>query len=267
MPKYSCAECGAAVSRKGKKCKSCAQKALWDGAYRQRQAQIMTQKWKEGTYGERVVYPPCPDCGKPKSRGCQKCLACSRKDSVALWQDAERRKRSAENTRRMWEDGVYAQFDWGGENNPNWKGGVSKESALIRTSAEYQEWREKVFERDSWTCRECGAKREVGSVVLHAHHVKEFATHPEMRLDVSNGLTLCEPCHMALHGLNCWARERQFGEKNPNHKLTWEQVGEIRRRNAQGEQYKALAQEFGIARAYVGQIVHGKSWSRGDPNE
>ena len=160
------------------------------------------------------------------------------------------------------ETGRYA-----GKQNPNWRGGITDTNLLLRASLEYQEWREKVFERDGWTCRECGAKREVGSVVLHAHHVKEFATHPEMRLDVSNGLTLCEPCHMALHGLNCLARERQFGEKNPNHKLTWEQVGEIRARHVQGTLQKTLAQEFGITQAHVSAIVLGKSWNRGSLDE
>lgn len=154
-----------------------------------------------------------------------------------------------------------------GQENPNWRGGVTPENRAARTSIKYQEWREKVFERDNWTCRECGARREVGSVVLHAHHVREFATHHEMRLDVANGITLCERCHMTLHGLNCWARERKFGEKNPNHKLTWERVGEIRARYVEGARQKALAQEFGVTQAHVSAIVLGKSWNRGPLDE
>jgi hypothetical protein len=34
---------------------------------------------------------------------------------------------------------------------------------------------------------------------LRAHHVKLFAKHPELRFVVSNGLTLCHPCHELKH--------------------------------------------------------------------
>lgn len=58
-------------------------------------------------------------------------------------------------------------------------------------SAEEREWRTRVFERDNWTCQECGAH----GVRLNADHIKPFGTHPESRFELSNGRTLCEPCH------------------------------------------------------------------------
>jgi len=61
----------------------------------------------------------------------------------------------------------------------------------IRQSLEYEEWRTKVFERDLYTCQDCG---EIGGF-LNAHHIKSFSEYPEFRFELSNGKTLCEPCH------------------------------------------------------------------------
>lgn len=68
--------------------------------------------------------------------------------------------------------------------------GATEERKLIRKSAEYKEWRKRVFERENYTCWICG---ENG--ILHPHHLKSFSKYPKLRLDVNNGLTLCEFCH------------------------------------------------------------------------
>lgn len=88
------------------------------------------------------------------------------------------------------------KYDRSGPNNSNWKGGVGGENARIRRSAEYKSWRESVFSRDDWTCQKCGARSKKGSpVLIEAHHIKSFAMHPEARLDINNGMTLCKKCH------------------------------------------------------------------------
>lgn len=80
--------------------------------------------------------------------------------------------------------------------NNNWKGGVTPEHKLIRRSPEYKEWRTKVFERDNYTCVQCKAKCVEGfKVILEADHIKPFAKFPELRFDLDNGRTLCQPCH------------------------------------------------------------------------
>jgi hypothetical protein len=90
-----------------------------------------------------------------------------------------------------------------GPKNANWKGGVSQQNKTARQldmqTVEYTTWRREVFERDNYTCQECGA---VG-VRLNADHIKPYATFPDFRYDVDNGRTLCEPCHRALptHGM------------------------------------------------------------------
>jgi 5-methylcytosine-specific restriction endonuclease McrA len=79
-----------------------------------------------------------------------------------------------------------------GKDNPNWRGGLKPINKAIRDSPEYKEWRKSVFERDAYTCQECG---QVGGQ-LHADHIKPFSSFPELRLALENGRTLCIPCHM-----------------------------------------------------------------------
>jgi len=78
-----------------------------------------------------------------------------------------------------------------GKDNPNWKGGISTENNLIRTSREYEDWKTMIFERDNYTCVRC-VKRGGD---LNAHHIIPFSIAPEERLKLSNGATLCIPCH------------------------------------------------------------------------
>ncbi len=83
-----------------------------------------------------------------------------------------------------------------GSNNPNWRGGIRGENQEIRASDEFKAWRIEIFERDDYTCQECGARNGNGSkIILHAHHVKPFAKFPELRFDLNNGQTLCKDCH------------------------------------------------------------------------
>lgn len=72
-----------------------------------------------------------------------------------------------------------------------WKGGVTPLNESIRKSAEYKIWRDKVYERDNWTCQICG----IYGVDVHVDHIKPFAFFPELRFDVDNGRVLCVPCH------------------------------------------------------------------------
>jgi 5-methylcytosine-specific restriction endonuclease McrA len=76
-----------------------------------------------------------------------------------------------------------------GGNNPNWKGGHSTRSSKQRA------WANAVISRDGATCCRCGA----AGVELHAHHIRSFKEHPELRWDPANGETLCFRCHWDEH--------------------------------------------------------------------
>ena len=83
-----------------------------------------------------------------------------------------------------------------GELARNWQGGKTDIQIIVRYSARMKEWRKKVFERDNYTCQKCKARCGNGKTIkLHAHHVKSFAKYPKLRFVISNGLTLCYPCH------------------------------------------------------------------------
>ena len=97
-----------------------------------------------------------------------------------------------------------------GEKNHFWKGGKTKLSQQIRTSAEYSFWRMSVFRRDNWTCQTCGAKNKKGEkYIFDADHIYPFskilddfnitsieeAVSCEKLWDIENGRTLCRECH------------------------------------------------------------------------
>ena len=80
-----------------------------------------------------------------------------------------------------------------GEKSPNWKGGSQRDKH--NGNYKYVDWRTSVFERDNYTCQECG---QVGGK-LNAHHILPWAKHIAFRYELWNGITLCESCHKQEH--------------------------------------------------------------------
>lgn len=98
-----------------------------------------------------------------------------------------------------------------GENNVNWKGGITPINMQIRQSSEYKDWRTEVFKRDNYTCQDCGSR----GVTLHADHIKPFAYFPELRLVIDNGRTLCVGCHRNTNTYGIKAK-KQYERKQTN---------------------------------------------------
>jgi len=73
----------------------------------------------------------------------------------------------------------------------DWKGYADKS----RNTKEYRLWRDKVFARDGYTCQKCHKY----DLKLNAHHIEPFIKNPELRYDLSNGITLCVKCHREEH--------------------------------------------------------------------
>lgn len=87
--------------------------------------------------------------------------------------------------------GCYTREMCTGENNWNWKGGVSSENDKIRQSIEYRQWQKTVLKRDKYTCQCCGKRYKE----LVTHHIFPFSDYVDLRLDVDNGICLCKECH------------------------------------------------------------------------
>ena len=85
-----------------------------------------------------------------------------------------------------------------GKDHWNWKG-----NGCDRDKNEYKIWRKGVYQRDSYTCQECG---QVGGN-LNAHHIKEWCNYPNLRFNIDNGLTLCLNCHKNTDNYGHKARE------------------------------------------------------------
>ncbi len=93
------------------------------------------------------------------------------------------------------------------EKNPNWNPNLTEEEREAnRDYPEYLDWRIAVFERDLYTCQKCKTR----SGYINAHHIESFNDNPELRTEISNGITLCQVCHKNFH--------HQYGRGNNTRK-------------------------------------------------
>jgi endogenous inhibitor of DNA gyrase (YacG/DUF329 family) len=129
----------------------------------------------------------------------KKCYQIREKPAETLekYAAAKRGKSTWNKGIKMWEGKEHPRGTLGKrglipkEKHHFWKGGKTDENMRVRKSADYSNWRSEVFKRDEYTCQECG---QIGGR-LNADHVLPFSTHPELRLELTNGKTLCVSCH------------------------------------------------------------------------
>ena len=121
-----------------------------------------------------------------------------------LWSAQRKgRKHSEETLKKMSESSR-------GSKSHFWKGGKMArypEREQQRKTPEYAGWRRKVFARDNYACRFPNCQSE--GRYLIANHIKRFVDYPELRLELSNGITLCKNCDEHIRGKE-WFYERLF---------------------------------------------------------
>lgn len=157
----------------------------------------------------RRTLAPCPTCGGPRRRArqeyCSRACIPSPKITARCAMCLAPFETYRSRPRRYCARSCYAQhlaMRQAGKRSHLWKGGKRDDARRIRNHPAYATWRTKVFERDQHTCQAC---HQVGGH-LTAHHVVRFSADPKLRLKVSNGVTLCWPCHQIFH-----ANEAEIG--------------------------------------------------------
>jgi 5-methylcytosine-specific restriction endonuclease McrA len=114
-----------------------------------------------------------------------------RRENMIMQLTPEQRDRGIKSRSKSekWRDYVVSIT---GQNNKRYTGnrvGRKYNTALVQ-------WRKAVFMRDNYTCQHCQEK----GARLEAHHIKEYSKFPELRTELTNGITLCYDCHNKVHG-------------------------------------------------------------------
>lgn len=78
-----------------------------------------------------------------------------------------------------------------GEKHWNWQGGITDIKRRMRRTWQWKTWRTFVFERDNYTCQECGQR----GVYIEPHHIIPLYKTLRYAYMTTNGITLCRPCH------------------------------------------------------------------------
>jgi len=110
-------------------------------------------------------------------------------------------RRVSEITKQLGYSSTVTVYDWlkdygisTPERDRSGKTYKSKEQKRKRHSRVGQDWRAAVSRRDGGVCVLCGSTKK-----LQAHHLQSWARYPAFRYVLSNGVTLCEVCHKAIH--------------------------------------------------------------------
>lgn len=139
------------------------------------------KSWNNGMAKKKQVV--CFKCGKIFITNLnRKRKFCSRECSKLIGDNNPSKKLSVRKKLSETKKGIL---------NPNWKGGISPEESRIRMSLEYNEWRKDILLRDNYTCQDC----KIRGGILEVHHIKSFVNFQQLRLEISNGITLCKKCH------------------------------------------------------------------------
>ncbi len=164
---------------------------------------IRPKSWRPFPMGHKInlgrilpkkgKYINCLNCGKnfyvqkkqvSRRRYCSKiCLFNS-----LIWREGIRKRQMGKVLSEETKEKLSIRFR--GDKSSLWMGGVGLVSKNLRQKPEYIQWRRKVVKRDGYQCIQCGSKEK-----LNADHIIPVVENSDLIFEVSNGRTLCWPCH------------------------------------------------------------------------
>ena len=118
-----------------------------------------------------------------------------------MWENEDFKKMQSEKMKQMWENNDFREAQRKtlkkGAEHPSYKPDLTEEDRQDRRLLEgYNEWKYKVKEQAHFTCDCCGDDKG-GNLV--SHHLNDYKHFPKQRLDINNGVCLCESCHKKFH--------------------------------------------------------------------
>lgn len=187
-------------SQKTKICKNCAIKFQYSAANK---SQVFCSQKCMGEFNKKTIKVKCCECGK-------------------IINSTNGKLKRVKNT--FCSSSCKYKFQSKsikGNKNYNYNPNLTNEDRVEHRGIDgYKEWRIIVFERDNYTCKCCGDS--VGGN-LNAHHILNYSSYEKLRLDINNGITLCNLCHKRFHN--------EYGLKNNNENQLNEFIKKAKRLN------------------------------------
>lgn len=133
-----------------------------------------------------------------------------RRMNEEMWKDEEFRQMHSDRMKELWKDEEFREAHTGennamygvhryGADSPNYNPSITDEERESRRHIQgYDEWCYKVKEQGNFICDCCG-KESNGD--LCSHHLDAYKWNKERRLDITNGVCLCEHCHKDFHSI------------------------------------------------------------------
>jgi hypothetical protein len=111
------------------------------------------------------------------------------------------------------------------------------------------DWAKAVKARDG-KCQYCGKTTD-----LHAHHIKPKSTHPALKYELNNGMTLCYACHKVEHELH---RPVRIRSGMPQRRTLLKRLAELEKevtglRAIMKQEVSSLEKEVAILRTQAGK--------------
>ncbi len=155
-------------------------------------------QWKGG-------FPKCANCGETThSYSANYCAKCKNIPLRGNPRSPEVVEKMRQNARK----GEDCHFWIDGRSTSNYQ--------QWRRSHACRRWRKAVLFRDNYACQDCGKRlADYPNLRLQAHHLKAASEFPELRDDISNGLTLCFECHKKTESWG-YAQHQRLKNMAPN---------------------------------------------------